>query len=346
MPITLDGTLGVGTPGITLAGGAITANANQLNSSAEDVNSENRIINGDFRVWQRGGSTSANAFAADRWSNGLLGGAVTHSIQAFPVGETLGANSPPYFLRQTVSGQTLSSSFAVTLQKIEGVRAYAGQTVTILGWARRSSGTGNLAFEGIQSFGTTLGSPTGISPGIFGIAPTTVTLGATWAPFAIVVTFPSITGKTLGTDGNDWTGIQFFTSAGSDYNARTNSLGLQTIGVDFWGIHIRVGTWAAADTALYRNRDVGTEVVLCQRYFQLARVAIQSPVGGLMLVPWFTRESMRAAPILTINSAGTSSGASGIVDIVNDNNGGYFQFTATASGAYVINRIYNLDAEL
>ena len=27
MPITLDGTLGVGTPGITLAGGAITANA-------------------------------------------------------------------------------------------------------------------------------------------------------------------------------------------------------------------------------------------------------------------------------------------------------------------------------
>ena len=284
-----------------VGGTAVTANAAQLNSSSEDVNSENRIINGDFGVWQRGVSGTASGYtAADRWRNTLNGGTVTQARQAFTLGDALGATQPTYFLRQTVSGHTLASQFAATAQAIEGVRSYAGQTITVLGWARRSSGTGNMVVEGRQSFGTG-GSP---SAEVTGVSPTTVTLSATWAPFAVVMTVPSVAGKTLGANSDDYFSINFWTSAGSDYNARTNSLGLQTIGVDLWGIHIRVGTWTAADAALYRPRDPGTELALCQRYFETG-------TGGIMIdhllysmgvtVPFKVRKR-GAIPVVSLNN--------------------------------------------
>ena len=303
MPITLDGTLGVGTPGITLAGGAITANANQLNNSAEDVNSENRIINGDMGVWQRGTSGATSGYvAADRWLNAFIGGTGTQSRQGFALGDSLGATQPTYFLRQTVSGQTLAAHYAQTVQRIEGVRSYAGQTITVMGWAKVASGTANMAVEGAQEFGTG-GSP---SATVTSINPTTVSLGAAWAPFAVVMNIPSITGKTLGANGNDRLALAFWTSAGSDWNARTNSLGLQTIGVDLWGIHIRVGTWTAADAALYRPRDPGTELALCQRYFfgpytldMLGR-GYDAAEGLRINLLWPT--AMRATPSFTLST--------------------------------------------
>jgi len=239
------------------------AGSAQLNPLADR---EDKIINGNFGVWQRATTSTASGYvAADRWQNGFIGGTVTQARQAFPLGDALGATQPTYFLRQTVSGQSLASQIAYTVQNIEGVRSYAGQTITVLGWARRSSGvTGNMAVEGAQNFGTG-GSP---SAAVTGINPTTVTLGTTWAPFAVVLNIPSITGKTLGSNNNDILQVNFWTSAGSDFNARTSSLGLQTIGVDLWGIHIRQGTWTAAATADYRPRDPGTELALCQRYYQ------------------------------------------------------------------------------
>ena len=226
---------------------------------------ENRIINGAFDFWQRGTSSTSTGFvAADRWSVSAAGGTFTQSRQTFTVGDTLGSNNPTYFLRQAVSGQTTSAQLASIVQGIEGVRSYAGQTITLLGWARRSSGTGNMAIEGVQGFGTG-GSP---SAAITAISPTIVTLTGSFAPFAVTLTVPSITGKTIGTSGSDAFSIVFWTSAGSDFNARTNSLGLQTIGVDLWGIHIKVGTHTTAATDLYKQPEMGPELARCQRYYQ------------------------------------------------------------------------------
>jgi len=174
---------------------------------------ENCVINGSFAVWQRGTSQTSNGYgSADRWRNNISGGTVTMSRQSFTVGDTLGSNNPTYFLRQAVSGQTLASHQAVVQQKVEGVSSYAGQTITILGWARRSSGSGNMAIEATQNFGTG-GSP---SASVSGTGQT-VTLGGSWATFAVTVSVPSITGKTLGTDGNSFLELNFWTSAGSDF---------------------------------------------------------------------------------------------------------------------------------
>jgi hypothetical protein len=276
---------------------------------------------------------------------------------AFTLGDTLGIVSPTYHLRQTVSGQTLASHYASTGQRIEGVRTYAGQTITVLGWAKRASGAGNMAVEGIQNFGTG-GSP---SASVDSISPTTVTLGATWAPFAVVLTIPSITGKTLGSNLNDYLQVNFWTSAGSNFNARTNSLGLQTIGVDLWGIHIRTGTWTAADADLYRPRDPGTELALCQRYFEVISGQISGTAFSTTSLDFSAgfRVTKRTASVqmaattqgswLAGNSSGavTTTGFLGVSDSgYGCNSGSFVGSVVTGWGAILRGFVHTADAEL
>jgi hypothetical protein len=256
------------------ANGGNTATINGIPLRPGVLDPENRIINGAFDFWQRGTSSTADGYVADRWSQARDGGTVTTSRQAFTLGDTLGTNNPTFFLRQTVSGQSTSSQYALTTQFIESVRSYAGQTITILGWARRSSGSGNMAVEVGQVFGTG-GSPSSTVV----TAPQTVTLTSSFAPFALTFNVPSISGKTIGTSNNDCVRVLFWTSAGSDYNARTNSLGLQTIGVDLWGVHIKVGTHTTAATDLYKQPEFGSELARCRRYFRLSPTGIPLTVN-------------------------------------------------------------------
>lgn len=248
---------------ITDASGGNTATFNGVNLRSGMIDADNKIVNGAFDFWQRGTSFTTAVYTADRWVVGLSTGTVTTSRQAFATGDVLGSNNPQYFLRQTVSGQSTAAGYAIVNQRIESVRSYAGQTITILGWAKRSSGSGNMAVELFQYFGTG-GSPSATTF----VSPVTVSLTGSWAPFAVTVTVPSITGKTLGTNNNDYLSLQFWTSAGTDFNSRTNSLGLQTIGVDLWGIHIKVGTHTTSIISEYKQPELGIEEFRCARYFE------------------------------------------------------------------------------
>ena len=296
------------TNAIVDASGGTTATVNGIPLRPGVLDPENRIINGAFDFWQRGTSSTASGYvAADRWPNSANGGTVTQSRQAFALGDTLGSNSPTYFLRQTVSGQSTSADLASTYHNIEGVRSYAGQTITILGWARRSSGSGNMAVDPVQVFGTG-GSP---SSAVF-VTPQTVTLTGSFAPFALTFAIPSISGKTLGSNNNDHLRFTFWTSAGSDYNARSNSLGLQTIGVDLWGIHIKQGTHTTSAVDLYRQPEMGPELARCQRYYhQDAGVGIDAYAASATNIvgTYYLPVTMRVAP--TISQTGSVLLASG-----------------------------------
>lgn len=239
------------------------AGSAQLNPLA---NREDKIINGDFSVWQRGPNFTSGThigYTADRWRLDRLGGFASVSRGDQPPGTTFGGSNPQYYARAGVASQTAPSHIAYLDQTIEGVRSYAGRTITVLGWARRASGSGNFASQVVQSFGTG-----GTFSGFVAAAPITVALTDAWQPFALTFAVPSITGKSIGTNGNDGLVLRFYLSAGSDFNASTNSLGLQDISVDFSSIHIRQGTWTAAATADYRPRDPGTELTLCQRFYE------------------------------------------------------------------------------
>ena len=332
------------------ASGGTTATVNGIPLRPGVLDPENRIINGAFDFWQRGtSSTSSGYVAADRWTNDLSGGTVTQSRQAFTLGDTLGNNSPTYFLRQTVSGQTLSSHFAVIAQGIEGVRSYAGQTITILGWARRSSGSGNMAVELYQYMGSG-GSPSATVR----VTPQTVTLTGSFAPFAVTISVPSISGKTLGTNGNDLLALNFWTSAGSDYNARTNSLGLQTIGVDLWGIHIKQGTHTTSAVDLYRQPELGPELARCQRYYETTdtEVKFDGNLGGTPVsvgyMAFFTTKKRGTPTISIVSQSGTNSNA--IASTTAKSFNGIYYILEWTSGASIVARaraaIFSADAEL
>ena len=159
---------------------------------------------------------------------------------------------------------------------------------------------------------------------------------------------PSITGKTLGTNNNDWLGVFIWTSAGSNNNASTNSLGLQTIGVDLWGIHIRQGTWTAAATADYRPRDPGTELALCQRYYRTGTVygfGYAPSASALRVAQERFGIWMRAVPSIGFSGQAYSNASGLFVD--NSQVGGIgLAVSVTGTGYYTASANYTADAEL
>jgi hypothetical protein len=216
----------------------------------------NLIINGDFRINQRAftSTTTSDAYGFDRWTI-LTGGGLTYSAQTFTAGNAIPGQEPINFARLATSGQSASSSYSIFTQKIESVRTCAGQPVTISFWAKASSGTPKVAIELAQIFGTS--GSAAVDTYI-----NQVTLSTSWVRYVVNTIVPSISGKTIGT-ANDYFGLTLWTSAGSNFNARTGSLGIQNSTIDFWGIQLEQNIQATP----FEQRPIGVELALCQRYY-------------------------------------------------------------------------------
>ena len=241
----------------------------------------NAIINGDFSVNQRNVSSTNNTnggFVHDRWRcwGSPTGGANVYSTQAFtpgaaPVAGYEGAN----YARLVTSGQSASTDYMQLTQAIEDVRTFAGQTITVSFWAKAASGTPQVALEMAQSFGSG-GSPSSSVLTYGG----KVTLSTVWARYSLTVAMPSISGKTLGSNANDSVGVSFWVSAGSNFNARAGSIGIQSNTFDFWGVQVEKGSNATP----FRT-STGTkqgELAACQRYYYRVTADYGYSIFGLM----------------------------------------------------------------
>ena len=351
--------------GITnVDGGTVLSKADYADIS-EVVNRDNRVINGDFEIWQRGisfnpptitpsiNNTFSATYSADRWVTEIVNysaaGVGNTSRQAFPLGYKLGVNSPRYFLRQTYNAYRFGANFrhyCLVSQRIEGVRSYAGQTVTVLGWARRSSGTGPMSVNISQNFGTG-GTPSSTisSDGQL------VNLSDTWAPFATTITLSDIAGKTLGTNGNDYIGINFWISAGGIQRPEVAiGVGNQTIGVDFWGIHIKRGIPTADVTEQYRPRDPDTELSACQRYYETGTsVLLASYTSGNFgggISPVFFNAAKRKIPSVTAVRTGGAGGTTTLAVGVPTTSSAVMWFNGAATIGDYVTYAYYVDAEL
>ena len=143
---------------------------------------------------------------------------------------------------------------------------------------------------------------------------------------------PSISGKTLGTDGDDRFVFSIFFDAGSNFDARTDTLGQQSGTFDIAQVQIEAGPVATP----FERRPIGTELALCQRYYETGTVTefyqgyVSSAtvgVGTRFVVP------KRGTPTVTV-----SSGSVEVPDatkfrsfIVTVNAGVWFAPTFTAS---------------
>ncbi|MGC5808680.1 hypothetical protein [Ralstonia pseudosolanacearum] len=64
--------------------------------------------------------------------------------------------------------------------------------------------------------------------------------------------------------GNDYLAVLFWFDAGSNFNARTNSLGQQTGTFDIAQVQLEAGVAATP----FELRPWAAETLLCQRYYQ------------------------------------------------------------------------------
>ena len=225
----------------------------------------NRIINGDFDLWQRGvGPFTLNNYGVDRWIHARLGTTQSVSRQSFTLGQTAVPNEPTYFCRTAVTSVTGASNYAILIQHIEDVRSFAGQQVTLSFWAKADA-TKSISVELSQSFGTG-GSP---SATVDAIGVTKVSIGTSWQKITVTTTLPSISGKTLGTDGNHWLSAGIWFDAGSNYNSRTATLGHQSGTFDIAQVQLEPGPVATP----FEHRSQSQELALCQRYFRTVTFA-------------------------------------------------------------------------
>lgn len=238
--------------------------------------SGNAIINGAFEINQRNFTTTTTSalYLFDRWSSISAGGTSTWSAESFTPGEAPFAGyEGSSFIRIVSSGQSGTPDSTRLQQPIENVRTFAGQTITLSFFARAASGTPSVAANLRQIFGT--GGSAAVEVG-----GKKVQLTTNWARYSMTFEVPSLTGKTIGS-GNRLT-TSFYTSAGSDLNASTDSLGLQATTIDLWGVQLEAGPVA---TPFRRNANsLQGELAACQRYYVRYSVestgASISPIGG------------------------------------------------------------------
>lgn len=223
----------------------------------------NTIINGDFRINQRGftSTSSSTQYGFDRWSFAYSGGTTTSSAQTFTPGSGPASDiEAQNFWRLAVSGQSAAGDLCFGYQYIEDVRLLAGKQVTVSFYAKASSGTPKVAIEIGQKFGSG-GSPSADVNTYVG----QVILSTSWTRYSLTVFVPSIAGKTIGTTANtSSTVLYLWLSGGSTYNSRTGSLGIQSNTFDFWGVQVE----ANYQPTPFEQRPIGVELALCQRYYQ------------------------------------------------------------------------------
>jgi hypothetical protein len=217
----------------TTSGGPVSPN----------IAGKNKIINGDFGIWQRGTSfTAAEGYTADRWVGGS-NATITFSQQSFTPGTApVAGYEGSFFIRQAKSA---GGTFTDIRQRIEDVRTFAGQTVTLSFWAKVATGTASIEPYYVQNFG---------SGGSGSVASTVTaqTINTSWARYSFTFTLPSISGKSIGTSNF----LEIYA---------TRCVTSSAVTIDTWGVQLEAGSVATAfQTA---TGTIQGELAACQRYY-------------------------------------------------------------------------------
>lgn len=307
----------------------------------------NTIINGNFDVWQRGTSLIAGTgtrYIADHWRTSSVGSTIAASRQDFTLGQTDVPYEPRHFHRCVIASSAGATNGANLSQPLEGVRTFAGQDAVLTFWAKADASK-NIAVEFTQYFGTGGGASAEVT-----VEVNTIALTTSWQKFTIPVTFPSLSGKTIGTDNKDCAIIFFWMDAGSSFNARTNTLGQQNGTFDYAQVQIEAGSIASP----FEYRPFGVELAMCQRYYERATSAdaetlfsFYATAGGQAQyrTAMFTVEK-HAAPTMVITMSSNSNVSSVAVTGTTGRRGFLWEAISTAAGVGHCGVDFTAEAEL
>jgi hypothetical protein len=215
---------------------------------------KNKIINGDFGIWQRGTSFTPSVgsgwnYNSDRfrWLGNGTGGARTISRQSFTAGTApVAGYESTYFLRFDSTSASTGATNNLFSQPIEDVRTFAGNTVTLSFWAKAAAAITLPTVSIIQDFGG------GGSSGVVVTAASSQAITTSWVRYTYTVAIPSIAGKTIGTSPS--------------LEVRLSLPLNSTFTFDIWGVQLEYGSKATP----FQTASGGSpqaELAMCQRYY-------------------------------------------------------------------------------
>ncbi len=222
----------------------------------DGVPGRNYLINGNFDVWQRGTSFNIESpkYTADRWHfDGVVNGSVSRICLA--PNELVGSL---YALR--FKGGTTPIYFRQRIEKF--VRISAGLDITLSFYARASIDSVTISnIYARQNFGTGGNvSPIVSTP----FDSSSIVVGTDLKKYEIHVTLPSILGKSMGSDENDFLEIFF------------NPQNIDGVTLDFAQIKLEIGN-VATDFISKTFNEVLEE---CLYYYEKSygRVKVQGDI--------------------------------------------------------------------
>jgi hypothetical protein len=298
----------------------MTFAANLAQSASNNVTMRNKIINGAMTISQRNGTTAvvcadvASTYGVDRFSVYKANASATVTI-----GQS--STAPNGFVNSTIFSVTTGSAptasnecqFRHTIEGFNiadfGFGTANPQPVTLSFWVRSSlTGTFAVAFQNSGS-------------GLSYVTTYTISAANTWEQKSVTFTGPT-TGTWLTNNGSGIVCI-WDLGGGSDFNATPNTWTagnvyttsgttkvIGTTGATFFitGVQLEEGTAASP----FENRLYGTELNLCQRYFQRVDTngGNQRIVFGVAYSSteqyflWSFQQKMRASPTVSVPNLG------------------------------------------
>jgi len=222
-------------------GGVVTLQNVTLGDSAvpsHSMNFRNRIINGNFDIWQRGdnfSSSSVNEWSADRFRTEGYSLSSTISRQTFIANQTDVPQYPRYYCRVATSSAVSAGQYWAFQQRIEAPQNISYGTYTLSFWIRCTTGSLDAgAFKyGFGSFNEWSSSPA---------------LSTTWTKLTHTHTISSFS-------ASDYVSIYLIYLTVSSPSS---------LSVDIAQVQVEEGTVATP----FEHRPYGTELALCQRYYE------------------------------------------------------------------------------
>ncbi|MCP4077650.1 MAG: hypothetical protein GY744_15870 [Gammaproteobacteria bacterium] len=229
-----------------------------------DQNAEgnrNYIINGGMDFWQRNTSQTTDGYGSvDRFN--LLSSGSSHSVtrENFAIDQTDVEGNPDYYFRNVVTSVAGASNFSVFRQDVEFLKTTAGKTMTLSFYAKADASK-DISVTFYQGFGTG-GSPSSQNK----VGQSKIAITTSWEKYTFTIDIDDLTGKTIGTNNDDYLRVQWWLDAGSDFDSDTDTLGQQSGTFDIYGLKLEQGSQASKFTRA--GSTYAGELALCQYYLK------------------------------------------------------------------------------
>lgn len=235
--------------------------------------SDNLILNGSLRFWQRATSQSTNGVnAADRFTLQLSGATGTLTRAGFTLGQTDVPGNPEYYavLETTVANDNSAMGWLV-----DSVTTCAGDYCTFDFWINCDTAEAALSASIFQSFGTGGSPSSGVSTSLSFSVP-----AGEWVRRTLVFKLPSVSGKTLGSDGNSFLRVSVANPSSETTKFRLAMGGL----------------WRGKQAPYtYPERTEAEELAALYRYYQTKTVRTENGSRHIPLFPMRTFPTVAAS---------------------------------------------------